>query len=107
MRSLVRAAIASAMSAYDSTVFSTDYVRQRWPSDRDAQAFMQRAAVTPTNLTTGASTSHIVNALLPALTPLSAGADLLSRALRLEFNGGSRHRAPRTERPRRWLCGRG
>jgi hypothetical protein len=89
MRSLTRACVATAVGAQSSTIYAADFIRQRWPSDRDALALVQRAAVSPTTIATGAYVSPISAALLPALVPLSAAADLLSRALRLDFDGSS------------------
>src|SRR5262245_34986636 len=77
--SLVRAAIATAMAALDKNSRASDYARQ-W-GDRNTELIL-RAVSSPATTSIPALT-QVAYSFLDVLTPLSAGADLLRRALGL------------------------
>src|SRR5262249_9390552 len=78
--SFVKAAIATGMAALDKTTRAADYVR-----DDPGAGLVLRAAVTPTSVAGSPALSAIAMAFLDALTPASAGIDLLRRGVQLNF----------------------
>jgi hypothetical protein len=82
----VRATIAVGMGKLDRNVGPEAYARKTWPGDRNVETVL-RAATAPATIATSGPLAQVVAAFLPALTPVSAGADLLQRALGLSFDG--------------------
>lgn len=90
--SLVRAAIATGMGKLDRNVRAADYARSQW-SDHRVELVL-RAAASPTALTNTPALAQIAVAFLNALTPMSAGADLLTRGIGLNFAGAAQITVP-------------
>lgn len=87
MRSLSRAALASAAFDMDRSVKPLEYAARQWPDDRIVPELM-RASTSPTTTTgAGAGLQNIKRAYLRSLIPMSAAADLFSRGLELSFDG--------------------
>jgi hypothetical protein len=84
--SLVRAVIATSAGALDKMTPAAKYAR-RW-DDRNADLIL-RAAVSPTTIASAPAIAHVAVAFLETLTPVSAGADLLSRGIGLNFDGAA------------------
>jgi len=91
--SLCRAAVATAIQAYDGVTSASDYARKMWSDDHGASLIL-RAAVAPATLTNTAALTQIGLAFLDVLTPMSAGADLLNRGLRLNFDRAAQLNVP-------------
>jgi hypothetical protein len=89
---LVRAAIAVGLGALDRKTISSDYVG-RQGNDR-ALSLVLRAASQPATLAGNPVLAHVVVAFLKALTPVSAGADLLNRGVGLNFDGAAQLNVP-------------
>jgi len=83
--SFVRSCIAVGMGKIDR-VQPEAYARKTWPGDRNIVEVM-RAATAPTTIASSGPLAQVVAAMLPALVPVSAGADLLQRVLGLSFSG--------------------
>jgi len=88
MRSLVRSAIAIGINATDVSTLPGEFARRTWPSDRELPLIL-RAAIAPTTTDSAPALTVAVQALLSALVPQSAGADLLRRGLSLEFGSAA------------------
>ena len=85
MTSLTRSALAIALSAIELRARLPDeFVEKTWPHDRDA-ALLTRGVVFPANTADAVALTTASLAFLSSLTPLSAGADLLGRALSVQF----------------------
>jgi hypothetical protein len=71
--------------------------KRAWPSDRDAFEILTRAPSAPamtSSSTWAGELAHTTLALLDALTPFSASADLINRALTLEFGAEAKINVP-------------
>jgi hypothetical protein len=90
---LVRAVIATGLSAIDKTAHASEHARRRFGDDRVLDLVL-RAAVSPTTMAGTPALAHVVAAFLDALVPVSAGADLLRRCVALNFNGAAQITAP-------------
>jgi hypothetical protein len=86
MRALARAAVALGLNALSPSTLPGEHVRRAWPGDR-AVPLVLRAAVTPASIADAPGLVPTALAFLAALTPQSAGADLLNRGLALHFDG--------------------
>lgn len=104
--SLTRAAIAVGMNALDRTLSASHFASHEWPEDR-AVEYVLRAAVSPTSTATAAALVQIAYAFLPALTPMSAAADLFGRALSLSFDGAGSISVPGISLPSATFVGEG
>src|SRR5262249_42906151 len=91
MASLTRAAVAFGRARLDRSSTRVQQVRA-W-DDRTAEILV-RAAVSPTTLSNTPALTAISVAFLDALRPASAGADLLSRGIGLNFNGSAQINVP-------------
>jgi hypothetical protein len=97
--SLARACVAVARSASDlnsKKELAGDYARRTWRDDRGAEIIL-RAASNPAVTTTAgwaAELAQVRAAFVSALTSVSAGADLLERALQLSFDGAGKITVP-------------
>jgi hypothetical protein len=91
MTMLVRSVIAIGAGKLNPGVPTREFLARRWGSDAAGEIVqVMRAASAPamTSQTGWAKElSPVVSAFLAALTPMSAGADLLGRALGLSFDG--------------------
>jgi hypothetical protein len=85
--SFVRACIATGMGTLDKTAKAAEHVARQWPDDRVA-ALVTRGAVAPFSTDSAASLVQVSLALLSALQPMSAAADLFTRAIALDFSSG-------------------
>jgi hypothetical protein len=85
LRSFSRAAIAIARNALDPAVNPGDYAARTWPADRNVPMLL-RAAVSPFALADAPGLVVLGLEFLKALTPVSAGADLLGRGLQVRFD---------------------
>jgi hypothetical protein len=90
--SLVRAAIATGLSALNRPRPPSDFAR-KWGDD-EGMKLVLRAAVSPTSVAGTPPLAHITVSLLQALAPMSAGADLLNRAIALNFDGAAQINVP-------------
>jgi hypothetical protein len=92
---LVRAAIAVGLRALDRNAGGSEpeYAARRWGNDR-ALGLVLRAASQPATLAGNPVLAHVVVEYLKALTPLSAGADLLMRGVGLNFDGAAQLNVP-------------
>jgi Phage capsid family len=94
LRSLVRAVIATANGTLDRQGLRPHaYAERAWPHDRDVPVLL-RTAVAPIALADAPALAQVQVAFLAALVPLSAGADLLGRALSLRFDGAASINVP-------------
>jgi Phage capsid family len=84
--SLTRAAIAIGLNARDKTVPARDILRRQWGDDHLADMVV-RAAVAPSTIAGNAAITQVGYAFLDVLTGMSAGADLLQRAIQLNLDG--------------------
>jgi hypothetical protein len=93
MGTLVRSVITVAYGKFNPDVTTETFVRRRWRDSETAGiGLMLRAASTPAMTSTAGwakELAHTTQAFLGALTPLSAGADLLDRGLQLTFDGAA------------------
>jgi hypothetical protein len=97
--SLARACVAVARSASDlnsKKELAGDYARRTWRDDRTCELVLRAASSPATTTTAGwaAELAQIRTAFVAALTPVSAGADLLGRALQLSFDGAGKITVP-------------
>jgi hypothetical protein len=102
MTTLVRSVIAVADAKLNPGTRPAAYLRQKWGEHGDAVAMLLKAATAPAMTTvTGwaAELSGTTTAFLEALTPISAGADLLTRALKLSFDGAKTINIPAVSMP--------
>jgi hypothetical protein len=83
MRALTRAAAAIGMHALDRQTPPAEHARRRWGADRAMDDLVLRAAVSPASLSNTPTLAAVSVAFLSALTPQSAGADLLARGIGL------------------------
>jgi Phage capsid family len=86
---LTRAAIATVRGLIEGKP-PAEIARRAWDDRGVASVLVQRAASSPAITTTAgwsAELAHLMTRWLGLLTPVSAGADLLSRALQLRFDG--------------------
>jgi hypothetical protein len=104
---LVRAAIAVGLGALDRRTGSVaDHARRRFGDDR-LVGFVLRAATSPASLAGNPDLARIVISYLAALTPVSAGADLLARGIGLNFNGAAQISVPGIAIPTAGFVGEG
>jgi hypothetical protein len=89
---LVRACIATGLSALDRRTTPTDHARA-WGSDRTLDLVL-RAATQPATLAGNPQLAQVGAEFLDVLTPASAGADLLNRAVKLNFAGAAQLNVP-------------
>jgi hypothetical protein len=82
VRSLARAAIASAMCSLDRSLQNFE---RRW-GDKDVELIL-RGAVPPASTASASALSPIVPSFLASLIPLSAGAALLQEGVVLRWDG--------------------
>jgi hypothetical protein len=90
---LVRAVIATGLGTLDKTARPVEHARRQWGDDRAIELVL-RAATAPATLAGNPALAHIAVAFLDTLVPVSAGADLLSRGVGLNFNGAASIKAP-------------
>jgi Phage capsid family len=86
IRSLARAAIASAHYSLDKSV--RNFEGRTWPGDKDVELIL-RGAVPPASMASASAVSPIVPSFLASLIPLSAGAALLQEGVVLRWNGAA------------------
>jgi hypothetical protein len=89
----VCAVIATAFGKLDKTAKPLEHARRRFGDDRSVELVL-RAATSPTTLAGTPALAAFATAYLEALTPQSAGADLLARGLGLNFNGAAQINVP-------------
>jgi hypothetical protein len=90
LNTLTRSVIVLARSKLDTAIKPSEFTRQHWIDEAKAIDWMTRATSTAAQTTTAgwaAELAHVVLTFLPSLIPISAGANLLSRGLQLEFDG--------------------
>jgi hypothetical protein len=91
LTSLTRACLAIGRGTLDGSELAGDYALKRWRDDRTCELIL-RAASSPAT-TTGSGwareMTRVATALLAALVPVSAGANFLSRALRVSFGNAA------------------
>jgi hypothetical protein len=96
LSSFTRAAIATGLAALDRNLRASDVAR-RW-DDRNVELVL-RAAVNPTSVAGSPAMTQVGAAFLAALTPASAGADLLARGVQLNFSGAASISVPNIALP--------
>jgi hypothetical protein len=91
MQTLTRACITAAMGKLDKSITSQDFARKRWGADAARDVELLAGAASAPASTSGPgwadTLGHVVPAYLANLVPFSAGADLLGRALQIDFAG--------------------
>lgn len=98
MRSLTRAAIDTARRVHDR------HAKSSWPDDHAAQ-LVTRSAVTQLTIADTLAFSQIALAFVASLTPVSAAAEVISRSLKLSFNGAVQISVPTLTMPNAaWLA---
>src|SRR5262245_60152557 len=102
---VVRAAIATGLAKLDTTIRPLEFSRQQWDDHR--VELVLRAAASPTALTNTPALAQIAFAFLNALTPMSAGADLLTRGIGLNFAGVAQITVPNIAIPTADFVGEG
>jgi Phage capsid family len=85
--SLVRASLVVAVAAREGKR-ADEIARRMYNGDRGVETVL-KSAVSPTTLSGSPAATQIGVAFLDALTPASAGADLLGRGVRLNFAGAA------------------
>jgi len=86
LTSLTRAVICSARAKRSFGGGNAQQIlRTIWPDDSDAARLVTRAATTPTG-SDATALARLAYALLAALVPMSAAADLIARSLQLSFD---------------------
>jgi hypothetical protein len=103
MGTLVRSVITAANTRLNPNVTTESFVRRRW-GDRamDDVAPMLRAASAPASTATTGWAKELTQTTLASLAnliPLSAGADLLDRGLKLTFDGAATVNIPNLTAP--------
>lgn len=95
LNSFLRATIAVGMSKLDGRngIMPSEYAGRRWPNDNTIDMVL-RAAATPASIATSGPIATVTQTFLAALTPASAGADLLARAVQLNFAGAAQISVP-------------
>jgi hypothetical protein len=94
---LTRACITTAAGKFDPSLRRSAFVRSRWGDEAPAVETVLRAASAPaTTFTTGwaKELAPVVSVFLASLQPVSAGADLLARAIGLSFDGAKTINVP-------------
>jgi hypothetical protein len=84
--SLVRAVMAFGCSALSVRQSPSQIASATWPNDSHTQLLVRNAA-TPTALTNASQLARISAEFLQAMTPMSAGAALLSTSPQFDFDG--------------------
>lgn len=110
MQTLVRSVIAVADAKLNPGTRPADHLRHKWGDDGDAVALLLKAATAPAMTTVAGWAAELATttvAFLEALTPLSAGADLLTRALKLSFDGSKTINVPAVSMPLADFCAEG
>jgi Phage capsid family len=92
MASLTRACIATGIARLDSSVRPSEYAKKNWDDQR--VELILRAATSPATLSNTPALTQVAAAFLASLTPTSAGADLLGRGVRLNFDGAAQINVP-------------
>jgi hypothetical protein len=90
LTALTRACIATAARAADNNVRPGDYARRTWGAEAASVELILRAATSPAQPTTAGwaqELAHVTLTFLASLVGVSAGADLLSRATQVRFDG--------------------
>src|SRR5690242_7732185 len=83
-RAFFRAA-SGALLGYVGRTSPLEIVKQRWPSDQDAQVLAKAAMVPTSTANTGALVQAVVAEGIASLAPQSAGAAILRRGLELQL----------------------
>src|SRR5262245_34846790 len=87
VNTFVRAVIASGLGALDKRTTPSDYAKRQW-NDRNIEMIL-RAAASPATIAGTPALAAVAVAFLDTLVPMSAGADLLSRGVGLNFAGAA------------------
>jgi hypothetical protein len=95
LRALGRACLRQCLPISDPRNISRDWHQ----NDRVVEALTTKGAVTPASMTDTTALQQISTVLVDALTPLSAGAALLAKGLRLQFNGAGSISVPSVSLP--------
>jgi hypothetical protein len=90
---LVRACIAIGLGALDKSARASEHARRQWGDERTLELVL-RAATAPATLAGNPALAHVAVAFLDTLVPVSAGADLLSRGVGLNFAGAAQINVP-------------
>ena len=99
---LVRGVMCIADTKLNPGTRPADHLRHKWGQDGDAVALLLKAATAPamTSVTGWASElSGTTTAFLEALTTISAAADVLTRTLKLSFDGSKTINVPAVSMP--------
>jgi len=103
---LVRATICIARAAMQRSSLPGQVARELYAGDRDVELVL-RAAVGTATLTNTSALTQIAKAFLDTLVPVSAGADLLGRGIRLSFDGAASIALPNLTIPTADFVGEG
>jgi hypothetical protein len=95
MRSIARAAIAHARATLSrSGVRPEEIAKGEWQFDPAVQLILRAAATPPTSMANAPALVQIILAVLPALAPQSAAAELFDNSLKLQYVGGATFAVP-------------
>jgi len=94
LTALTRAVIAHGLTKIDGSQGNPARYAQRNWGDDPTLGLVLRAAVSPATLAGTPALAQVAVALLEALVPVSAGADLLARGLALRFDGAAQVSVP-------------
>jgi hypothetical protein len=86
--SLVRACLATGHSKLNPQIRPLEYAKRHWNDDKNVDLIL-RAAVSPATLASTSALTQVTTAFFKALVPASAGADLLSRGIGLNFGNAA------------------
>src|SRR5262249_3681980 len=92
--SLVRASIATSLAVFDKPTRPAEIARRQWGDDDRNVELVLRAATQPASLAGNSALAQIAASFLDTLTAVSAGADLLTRGIGLNFNGAAQINVP-------------
>jgi hypothetical protein len=110
LAALTRACIATVAGKFDPNLRRSAFVRQRWGDEAPAVESVLKAASAPATTSQvgwAQELAPVVSVFLDALQPVSAGADLLSRAIGLSFDGAKTLNVPNVVVPLADFVGEG
>jgi hypothetical protein len=106
---LFRAALADACTTAKRQIPPTEFIKAHWPNDANEIEAIRKAATAPASTNDAAWAVVLTTklALLAALAPVSAAADLIGRSLKLEFGNSAVISVPTVARPVLHFTGEG
>lgn len=96
-KSIARAAVATGLARIDRSMGATEHAHRLWPFDHTA-ALLTRAATTPLTIA-NTGLIEVATAVLPALVPISAAAQVFAAGLSLAWDGAGAITIPNVTPP--------